>query len=914
MSDQDNLPETSAIPLENGEFDATIQNTEFGRVQPMQISEEMRRSYLNYAMSVIVSRALPDVRDGLKPVHRRILFAMKDMGLTSTTSFKKCARIVGEVLGKYHPHGDTAVYDALVRLAQDFSMRYRLIRGQGNFGSVDGDAPAAMRYTEAKLEKITDELLVDIDKQTVDFVDNFDGSQQEPTVLPANLPNLLLMGSEGIAVGMATKIPPHNLNELIDAIALLIQKGDSQVEEISEGVVDDSLNRALARASKELAKQLPKPLEGSELVEAHPRSLAGTFHSSAAIDELLEHIKGPDFPTGGIIYDWNEIKRVYHTGKGRILTRGKVSIEETGKERNQIIITELPYQVNKAKLIEKIADLARDKKLIGIADIRDESDRRGMRIAIDLKRDAKPKSLLNNLYKHTPLQSNFPANIVALNADGTPQLMNLKTILSEYVRHRQLVVVRRSQYELLSAGQRAHILEGLLIALDHLDEVITTIRNSPDADTAKARLMEKFTLSEMQSTAILDMQLRKLAALERKKIDDEYATIKAKIDYLIGLLKNPSKILEVIASELTALKEIYGDARLTRVVKGGVGEMNEEDFVAKEETVVTFTQSGYVKRLPPSTYKSQRRGGKGVSGMTTKEDDVITHIFMANTHDNLLVFTNKGKVFRLKVYELPEASRQAKGQNIINLINIDQDEVIQSVIPISGDLAQHQEKFIALATRKGIVKKTSITEFQNIRTTGIIAIILNPDDSLVWGDITSGNRDMLMVTNQGKSIRFSEQEIRSTARDTKGVRGIELKHNDFVVAVEAINTTIQAPEDRRRRFFHDLLIITQKGMGKRTPFDDYPKQKRGGQGVKTANITPKTGNIAAAMSVTQAVEQVLITTSAGQVIKLPLRNIPQLKRPTQGVILMRLAKAADKVVSAATVEADEDDSSEPSAE
>ncbi len=911
MSDQDSIPDKSTIPLENGEFDATIQNTEFGRVQPMQISEEMRRSYLNYAMSVIVSRALPDVRDGLKPVHRRILFAMKDMGLTSNTSFKKCARIVGEVLGKYHPHGDIAVYDALVRLAQDFSMRYRLIRGQGNFGSVDGDAPAAMRYTEAKLEKITDELLVDIDKQTVDFVDNFDGSQQEPTVLPANLPNLLLMGSEGIAVGMATKIPPHNLSELIDAIGLLIQKGTSEAESIEESV-DDSLSRAMARASKELAKQLPKPLEGSELVEANPRSLSGTFHSSATIDELLEHIKGPDFPTGGIIYDWNEIKRVYHTGKGRILTRGKVSIEETGKERNQIIITELPYQVNKARLIEKIADLARDKKLIGIADIRDESDRRGMRIAIDLKRDAKPKSLLNNLYKHTPLQSNFPANIVALNADGTPQLMNLKTILSEYVKHRQLVVVRRSQYELLSAGQRAHILEGLLIALDHLDEVITTIRNSPDADTAKSRLMEKFALSEMQSTAILDMQLRKLAALERKKIDDEYAAIKAKIDYLIGLLKNPLKILEVIASELAALKETYGDPRLTRVVKGGVGEMNEEDFVAKEETVVTFTQSGYVKRLPPSTYKSQRRGGKGVSGMSTKEDDVITHIFMANTHDNLLVFTNKGKVFRLKVYELPEASRQAKGQNIINLINIDQDEVIQSVIPISGDLTNHQEKFIALATRKGVVKKTSITEFQNIRTTGIIAIILNPDDSLVWGDITSGNRDMLMVTNLGKSIRFSEQEIRSTARDTKGVRGIELKNNDFVVAVEAINTTVQAPEDRRRRFFHDLLIITQKGMGKRTPFDDYPKQKRGGQGVKTANITPKTGNIAAAMSVTQTVEQVLITTSAGQVIKLPLRNIPQLKRPTQGVILMRLNKAADKVVSATAVDADEDEQAEES--
>lgn len=869
-------------PEENG-FDETIQKTDYGRVKPTQISQEMQRSYLNYAMSVIVSRALPDVRDGLKPVHRRILYAMKDMGITHSSSFKKSARIVGEVLGKYHPHGDSAVYDALVRLAQDFSMRYPLIKGQGNFGSIDGDSAAAMRYTEAKLEKITEELLVDIDKNTVDFSDTFDGSQQEPQVLPAALPNLLLMGSEGIAVGMATKIPPHNLTEVINAAQALIKTGES------------------IKTDKDLEY---KP---ENIATADPKRLIGHFQSAATIEDLIKHVNGPDFPTYGTMYDWEEISKIYHTGKGRVLIRAKADIIESKKGKIQIIITQLPYQVNKAKLVAKIADLVKKKKLVGISDLRDESDRQGLRIAIDLKRDARPKSLLNNLYKYTELQTSFPANIVALNSEGTPQLMNLKTILSEYTRHRQLVIARRSQHDLLAAQERAHILEGLLIALDNLDEVIAIIRNSPDVDTARERLIKKFKLSELQATAILDMQLRRLAALERKKIEEEYAAIKQKIEYLTKLLTDPAQMLEVITKELEDIKQKYGDERRTKLIKGKLGEINEEDLVAPEDTVVTFTQSGYVKRLPPSTYRSQRRGGKGVAGMATKEDDAIKHILLANTHDNLLVFTNKGKVFKLKVYELPESSRQAKGQAIINLINIDQDEKVQSVITASSKLEDIKDKYVCLATKKGIVKKTAVSEFLNIRATGIIAIILNPNDQLVWGDITSGQRDLLLVTHQGKSIRFTEREIRSTARDTKGVKGINLKKDDYVVAVEAINSQVKPPQDKRRRFFHDLLAISQKGMGKRTPLEQYPRQKRGGQGVKAMNITPKTGNLAAAIGVTQDIEQILITTKSGQVIKLPLKNIPQLKRPTQGVILMRFAKKDDYIVSATTISMSSED-------
>ncbi len=889
MSDsQQNPPSqipSTVEPDENGVEELAIEKTRFGMMKPISIVKEMQRSYLDYAMSVIVSRALPDVRDGLKPVHRRILFAMKDMGITHNASYKKCARIVGEVLGKYHPHGDTAVYDALVRLAQDFSMRYQLVDGHGNFGSIDGDSAAAMRYTEAKLAKITQELLLDIEKDTVEFVDNFDGSQQEPAVLPAKLPNLLLMGSDGIAVGMATKIPPHNLAEIVDAVTSLIKTGKSPRE-----LTDENLPKDIARAN--------------------PKDLVGEFESDSSIEDLLEYIQGPDFPTGGIIYDWKEIEQVYLTGKGRIMTRAKAEIEEDSKGRSQIIITEIPYQVNKAKLIIKIANLVKDKRIVGISDLRDESDRQGMRVVIDLKRDAKPKSVLNNLFKYTEMQSSFPANMVALNSHGVPQVMNLKTILTEYVKHRQLVVARRSQHELIAAQDRAHILEGLLIALDHLDEVINTIRNSPDADTAKERLMSRFKFSEAQTIAILDMQLRKLAALERKKIEDEYKALKEKIDNLISILSNPQKMLTIITDELKEIKKDYGDERRTKLVRGKVGEFSEEDLVPLEPCVITLTESGYIKRLPPSTYRTQRRGGKGVAGMTTKEDDVVTQIVSASTHDNLLVFTNKGKVFKLKVHELPSVSRQAKGQAIINLIDISQDEQVQSLITVSSKLEDIKDQYICLATRNGTVKKTAVSNFQNIRSSGIIAIILEDNDDLVWSGLTNGKNDLLLVSYKGKSIRFNETQIRSTARDTKGVRGILLKKDDHVIAVESIDPNPLTPDDKRKKWFHDLLVITEKGMGKRTPYTEYPTQNRGGQGVKVMETTPKTGNVAAAIGVNQTIDAIIITTKEAQIIKLPLKNIPELKRPTQGVILMRFAKKDDLIVAAAPVEEVTEDESE----
>ncbi len=873
-----NKPEE--LEEENGEdlFSTEVIDSPHGQIKPIQITKEMEKSYLDYAMSVIVSRALPDVRDGLKPVHRRILYAMKGLSLTHSAAHKKCARIVGEVLGKYHPHGDSAVYGALVRLAQDFSVRYPLVDGHGNFGSVDGDSAAAMRYTEARMSKITQELLTDIDKNTVDFVDNFDGSESEPTVLPANLPNLLLMGGDGIAVGMATKIPPHNLAEVVDATTTLI----------------DSAQR---KEGEKTTKQTEE-----EISKADPKDLLGSFDFDSSIDDLLKHIKGPDFPTGSIMYDWESIREAYVTGKGRIVQRAVAEIEEDKKGRFHIIITEIPYQVNKAKLVSKIADLVRKKKVDGISDLRDESDRHGMRVVVDLKRDAKPKSVLNNLYKYTQLQDTFSANMVALNSDGTPQLMSLKTILTEYIRHRQLVITRRSQHELLAARHRAHILEGLLVALNNLDDVIDTIRKSKDVDTARTNLMKKFKLSEIQATAILDMQLRRLAALERQKIEDEYKAIKARIDFLVDLLNNPVKVLSTVSEELKEIKEKYKDARRTKLVKGKLGEFNEEDLIAPEENIIAITESGYIKRMPLDTYRSQRRGGKGVVGMKTKDEDPVAKILTANTHDNMLIFTNFGKVFKLKVFDLPEGSRQAKGTNIINLINIDQNELVQSIITASSKLEDIKDQFITLATKKGLVKKTPIKLFQNIRVSGIIAIQLNDGDELVWGNVTNGKKDIILITHLGKSIRFGETQIRPTSRDTKGVKGISLKKDDYVMAVRQLEPNPNKPEDKRKKFFHDLMIITQKGYGKRTPFDQYPTQNRGGQGVKVANLTPKTGNIAAALSVNQNVDQVLITTIEAQVIKLPLKNIPQLKRPTQGVILMRFGKKGDGVVAAATIE------------
>lgn len=851
---------------DNGEV--TIKKTAYGLVQTAPIVKEMEKSYLDYAMSVIVSRALPDIRDGLKPVHRRILYAMKEIGLSYTSSYKKSARIVGEVLGKYHPHGDMAVYAALVRMAQTFSLRYPLIDGQGNFGSVDGDSPAAMRYTEAKLAKITDELLFDIDKDTVKFIDNFDGSQQEPTVLPGKLPNLLLMGADGIAVGMATKIPPHNITEIIQAINFLIKKGQVVADE-----------------------KLPEKIVDPEKIA--PQVLAGKFHSEASIEELMEFIQGPDFPTGAEIWGIEGIRDAYTNGKGKIIVRAKAEIVETKKGGLKIVVTELPYQVNKSRLIIKIADLVKKKKIEGIRNLRDESDRRGLQVVIFLKKDARAKSILNNLYKHTELQTSFPANMVAL-VDGIPQLLNLKRILVEYVKHRQLVVCRRSQFELIKAKQRLHILEGLKIALDNLDAVIDTIKKSKDAEVAKLNLIKKFALTEIQAQAILDMQLRRLAALERQKIEDEYQLIKEAIVYLEDLLTHPGKILKVIQTELKQLEEKYADARRTKIYKRSLKQIGEIDLVPSEDCLVTITKTGYIKRIPRNTYRSQRRGGKGVSGMATKETDEVNLLLAANTHDDILFFTNQGRVFKVKVYDLPQGSRQAKGQAIINLINIEPGETIQSVLALAHDA---HPKHLIMATKKGTVKKTLTAQFINIRSNGLIAIRLEKNDELIWVAPTSGNDQIMMISHQGKAIRFKEANVRSMGRSTKGVRGMRLKTDDFVVSAISFSEAIIKPKDKRKKYFRDILIVTENGLGKRTPIKSFPMQKRGGQGVKVAQISQKTGSIADAKLVTQAVEQIMITSKAAQIIKLPLKNIPTLGRATQGVILMRFAKKDNQVAA-----------------
>ncbi len=858
-----------------------IENTQFGRIAKVPIVEEMKKSYLDYAMSVIVSRALPDVRDGLKPVHRRILYGMKELSLLPPAKYKKCARIVGEVLGKYHPHGDTAVYDALARLAQDFSMRYMLVDGQGNFGSVDGDSPAAMRYTEARLAKITGEILFDLDRDTVDWVDNFDGTFQEPTVMPARLPNLLLMGSDGIAVGMATKIPTHNLSEVVAAINTLIKKGDVKTADNSH-LNDDTISTA--------------PYQ----------SLIGDFSSEANIDDLMESVQGPDFPTGGVIYDAEAIREVYATGKGRVVTRAVAEIEETKSGRFQIIVTEIPYQVNKSKLIQKIADLVRDKKIEGISDLRDESDREGMRIVIELKKASKPKSVLNNLYKHTELQSSFPANMVALDETGTPHLMNLKTILTHYVRHRQGVIVRRSQFELKESRARIHILEGYLKALDHLDEVIKTIRSSKDTEEAKKNLIEKFGFSEIQAVAILDMQLRKLSALERQKIQDEYDELMKRITFLLELLRNPQAVLKTILSELKELEGIYGDPRKTKVIKGKLGEFSEEDLVAKEDNLIAITRDGYVKRMPLSTYRTQRRGGKGVVGMTTKEEDEILHMSVGNTHDVVMFFTDLGKVYASRVFELPEGSRTAKGQAIINLISITGDEKVLALLTVPKEVLESDKNFIFCATKNGLVKKTPIAEYSNIRNSGKIGIVLKDNDSLIKAQVTDGSNYILLVTHQGKSIKFKEADVNPTGRASQGVKGISLKKDDSVIAASTFEISPVRPDDKRKKFFREILVVTEHGLGKRTDVDEYPEQGRGGQGVKVAELSDKTGNLAAARLITEADEQAVITTKAAQVIKLPIKNIKVLGRSTQGVILMRPAKG-DVVTSVTTLQESEDE-------
>ena len=819
-----------------------------GKVQPAPIVEEMQKSYLDYAMSVIVSRALPDVRDGLKPVQRRIIYAMHEQGLHHTSRYQKSAAVVGEVLKNLHPHGDAPVYEAMVRMAQNFSMRYMLIDGQGNFGSIDGDSPAAMRYTEARLATLADELLRDIGKNTVTFIDNYSATVKEPVLLPSVIPNLLLNGASGIAVGMATQIPPHNLGEVCDALIYMIENPDK------DNVV------------------LPQ---------------SDTFKSSVTIEDLTLHIKGPDFPTGASIYDQTEILAAYATGKGRIVMRAKAEIDETPQGKMQIIVSELPYQVNKATLIARIADMVKDKKLEGIADLRDESDRKQMvRIVFDLKRDAKPQSLLNNLYKHTAMQSVFNVNLVAL-SDGVPHLLTLKRILEEFITHRQTVVRKRSEFELKEAQSREHILEGLKIAVDNIDAVIETIKKSQDADFARTNLMKKFKLTEIQAVAILDMQLRRLAALEIQKIEDELKMIKETIAYLQDLLAHPEKILKVIKNELEKIKEKYADERRTRVYKQKVGEFSEEDLVTNEVTIATITEGGYVKRQSPMSFRTQQRGGKGVMGISTKETDAVSHIFYTQTHDSLLFFTDKGRVFQIKVWEIPETQRAAKGQAIVNLINIEQDEKVTAVLTTrqKGESA----KYFFMCTKQGTVKKTSLLEYANIRKNGLVAIKLDPQDQLGWVCPTSGKDDLIIVSKGGKSIRFSETQVKPTHRDTSGVRGIRLGKGTEVFSLNIVESNDA-----------ELLVIMENGLGKKTKFSAWKKQGRGGQGVKAAQVTQKTGSIVTAKAINKDMDTLVLTSTKGQLIKMDLRQVPTLQRQTQGVILMRV-RTGEKVVAATVV-------------
>ncbi len=838
---------------------------DIGKLKLIDISSEMKKAYLNYAMSVIVQRALPDVHDGLKPVHRRILYAMHEIGLTHSSKYKKSATVVGEVLGKYHPHGDIPVYDALVRLAQNFAMRYTLVDGQGNFGSIDGDPPAAMRYTECRMAGIASELLTDIDKETVDFLPNFDASLNEPIVLPAKLPNLLLMGAEGIAVGMATKIPPHNLGEIIDAIVYII--GKSNLANEIEGEETSNKN--------------------SETFDTSDTSKV-PLSSDVTVDELLQFIKGPDFPTAGNIYDINEIRNAYVTGRGKIMIRGKAEIEEIGNGKSAIIITELPYQVNKAQLVARIADLAKEKKIEGISDLRDESDRRGLRIYIELKRDAIAKKVLNNLFKHTSLQTSFPVNMVAL-VNGTPQTLNLKTILEEYLKHRYIVIRRRSEFELKQARAREHILEGLKIAVDNIDAVIKTIRESATQEDAKKNLISKFKLTEIQATAILDMQLRRLAALERQKIEDELQLVRETIAYLEDLLAHSKKILHVIEDELLNLKQKFADPRRTKVYKGKVGEFSEEDLIPNESTVITITDTGYIKRQSLNSFQTQQRGGKGIKGMTTKEEDGIAHIRYAQTHDNILFFTNKGKAYQLKAYEITESSRVSKGTAIINLLNIAADEKVESFLTYGKT---DRSTYVFLTTKHGTVKKSQIAEFENIRKGGMIAIKLDAGDELAWSDLTDGKNDVMLVTREGKAIRFSESSVRPMGRATMGVRGIKIATNDQVVGMDIIQT------GQKR----ELLTIMENGLGKRTDAALFRGQSRGGQGVKVANVTDKTGKVVMAQIIPQNTEEIIMTSKKGQVVKLALNSIPRLGRDTQGVILMRFSDKSEKVASATCIE------------
>ena len=832
--DNENV-ETEETPKENEEKENMELFSGNSNTKNKSIAEEMETSYLEYAMSVIVSRALPDVRDGLKPVHRRILYAMNEIGLRSSGSFRKSAAVVGEVLAKYHPHGDSAVYDSMVRLAQDFAMRYQLVRGQGNFGSIDGDSAAAMRYTEAKMEKISDEMLNDIDKETVNWRDNYDGRYKEPVVLPTKLPQLLLNGTTGIAVGMATSIPPHNLGEVIDGVMHLSENPE------------------------------------------------------ATIEELMEFIKGPDFPTGGIIYSTEDIKNAYTTGRGGMATRAKTEITERKGGKFAIIVSEVPYQVNKANLVTKIADLVRDKKVVGITDIRDESNKDGIRVVIELKKDSYPKKILNQLFKFTQLQTSFNMNMIALVDEIQPHLLDIKQVLEHFIKHRKEVITRRTEYELKIAKARAHILEGLKIAMDNIDEVITTIKKSKTKEEAHEQLVKKFKLSALQAKAILEMRLQTLSGLERQKIEDELAEKMALITELEGILADTKKVLKIMQDELAEIKEKYADERRTTIIPNAIGSFSQKDTIPNEDMMVMLSKENYIKRVPTKTFKAQHRGGKGIIGGTTKDDDEIKLIKFAKNHDELLYFTNKGRVFQLPVYEIPQASRQSKGQAIVNLLQLQDDEHITAILNANDNFSGEA---LVMATKNGTVKKTKVEDFKNVRKSGLIAIKLRDGDSLEWVREVSKEQEVMIVTREGKCIRFNEKECRPMGRSSIGVRGIKLKPEDEVVEMDVVKMSETA----------ELLVVMGNGLGKMTAIKSYRLQARGGTGVKTANITAKTGKIVGAKVIEENTDaDMILMSKSGQIIRLHVKNIPSQGRATQGVYLMRL-KPNDKVASISLVQ------------
>ncbi|GEC93770.1 MULTISPECIES: DNA gyrase subunit A [Brevibacillus] len=791
---------------------------ETARFPKVDISHEMRESFISYAMSVIVSRALPDVRDGLKPVHRRILYAMHDMGLTPDKPFRKSANVVGEVMANYHPHGDSSIYEAMVRMAQDFNMRYMLVEGQGNFGSVDGDPAAAMRYTESRFSKLALELLRDIDKETVDFTPNYDGRKEEPVVLPSRFPNLLLNGASGIAVGMATNIPPHNLTEVVDGVIAMIDNPD------------------------------------------------------ITIQDLMKIIKGPDFPTAGEILGYSGIRRAYETGRGSIIMRAKTQIEEDGKGKPRIIVTEIPYQVNKARLVEKIAELVREKKIEGITDLRDESDRKGMRIVMELRRDVIPKVVLNNLFKHTQMQSTFGVNMLAL-VDSRPRVLNLRDMLYYYLEHQRVIIRRRTEYDLKQAEARAHILEGLRIALDHIDEIISLIRSSQTTEEARNGLMENYSLSYEQAQAILDMRLQRLTGLEREKIENEYQELMAKIAELRAILADEGKIYAIIREELGEIKEKFGDARRTAITFDE-NHIDDADLIPEEDVVITLTHDGYIKRLPVSTYRSQKRGGRGVQGLGTKDDDFVEHLYITNSHDYIMFFTSKGKAYRLKGFEIPDLSRTAKGTPIINLIQIEKGERVSAVIPVKEF---DQEHYLFFATKKGIIKKTTLESYENIRKGGLIAVNLREDDELIGVRLTDGQQQIIMGTHKGMSVRFNEGDVRTMGRNATGVKGITLDDDDDVIDMDVIKPNAE------------VLIVTANGYGKRTPVDEYRIQSRGGKGIKTHNVTDRSGPVVG-LKVVEPEEDLMIITTSGIIIRTEMKGISVMGRYTQGVKLIRLSE------------------------